>query len=39
MLTKGHADIHTDSKVWIYLGKEIEETVEWWDMELDKVIA
>ncbi len=38
-LTKGHADIHTGSKVWIYQGKEIEEMVEWWDMDLDKAIA
>jgi hypothetical protein len=39
MLTKGNADIHTDSKVWIYQGKETEETVEWWDIDLDKAIA
>jgi hypothetical protein len=39
VLTKGHADIHTDSKVWIYPGKEIEETVKWWDMDLVKAIA
>jgi hypothetical protein len=39
ILTKGHADIHTDSKVWIYQGKEIEDMVEWWDMDLDKAVA
>jgi hypothetical protein len=32
-LTKGHADIHTGSKVWIYQGTD------GWDMDLDKAIA
>ena len=39
MLTKGHADIHTDSKVWMYQGKDIEATVEWWEMDIDIAIA
>ncbi len=39
MLTKGHADIHTDSKEWIYQSKEIEEMFKWWDMDLDKAVA
>ena len=39
MLMKGHADIHTDSKVWVYEGKAIEETVEWWEIDIDKAIT
>ncbi len=38
-LTKGHADVQTGTKLWTYQGKDIEETVEWWELDLDKAIA
>ena len=38
-LTTGHADVKTGMKLWTYQGKENEETVEWWELELDKAIA
>ena len=40
MLKKCHVDVyHTNSKVWIYQGKDVEEMVEWWDFDLDKAIS
>ena len=38
-LTEGHVNIQTGSKLWTYQGKDIEETVECWEIDLDKAIA
>jgi hypothetical protein len=38
-LTNGHADVLIGRKLWTYQGKDIEETIEWWELELDKAIA
>ena len=38
-LTNGHADVQTGTKLWTYQGKDIEETVEWWELDLDIAIA
>ena len=38
-LTEGHVNIQTGSKLWTYQGKDIEETVEWWEIDLDQAIA
>ena len=37
--TKVLAGIHIVSKVWMYQGKDIEKTVDWWEMDIDKAIA